>query len=148
MDLASLLDERANIALAIRYALALDEHDWPALRELFADAVDIDSQALRGAPPSRMSADAWVERVRSSVELFDAVLHYNLNHRVEIAGDEAACHTYGLAYHQYKTADGPQRFNVCSRYTFKTRRINGEWRIHAMVIQFVMQEGAPPPPRP
>lgn len=147
LDVATLIDEREISALVTRYAKALDDADWESFRGCFADRVEIDTSAFRGVPPSVMDRDAWVDRVRSSVELFDVVLHYSTNHVVEIDGDHGACHSYALNVHEYDRDGETQRFVVHGRYTHKVGRTATGWSVTGVRLAFLMQEGVPPPPR-
>ncbi|WP_139114674.1 nuclear transport factor 2 family protein [Rhizorhabdus dicambivorans] len=145
MDLATLLAERDISGLVTRYAKALDDADWKAFHGLFAEQVAIDTSGLRGVPPSVMDRDAWVARVRGTVEQFERVLHYSTNHVVEIDGDRGACHSHAQNVHDYLLDGETRHFVVHGRYTHEVRRTPQGWRISAVRLAFVMREGEPPP---
>jgi len=144
MDLTRLLDEREISRLTLGYASALDDKDWRAFRALFAEEVEIDSQGLGKGPAARMTADAWVERVRSSVEQFDVTVHYNTNQQIDVDGDRARCRAYGLAVHEYREGAAPRRFVVHGDYVYSFRRGAAGWRISGVKLLFRLREGEPP----
>jgi 3-phenylpropionate/cinnamic acid dioxygenase small subunit len=146
-DLSTLLAERDIIALAVRYAAAIDEKDWDRFRTCFTPEVAIDSSALRGVPPSTLGVDAWVARVRSSVEAFDVTLHYLSNQQVTIRGDEAGCYSYMYAQHLWRPGGVEERFVVHGAYTHAMRRTADGWRIGGVKIDFKIRDGVMPPPK-
>jgi Small subunit of phenylpropionate dioxygenase len=147
IDIETLFAEREIIALAVRYADAIDEKDWDRFRTCFTDEVAIDSSALRGIPPSTLSVDAWVTRVRSSVEVFDVTLHYLSNQQVTIRGDEASCYSYMYAQHLWRPGAVEERFVVHGAYTHAMRRTPEGWRISGVKVAFKIRDGVMPPPK-
>jgi len=147
-DIEALLAEREIIALAVRYADAIDEKDWDRFRTCFTDEVAIDSSALRGIPPSTLGVDAWVRRVRSSVEVFEVTLHYLSNQQVTIRGDEASCYSYMYAQHLRRLDGAEERFVVHGAYTHAMRRTAEGWRISGVKVDFKIRDGVMPPPLP
>ena len=59
-----MLYDRAEISDVVhRYATGLDTHNWPLLRSIFLDEIDVDMSSLH-MRPGRVKADDWVENAR------------------------------------------------------------------------------------
>ena len=90
-DARRVADKIAVRDVLYRYAFGIDRRDWALFRSCFGDEVEIDLSSWNGSPPSRMSADAWVEGVRAGLSGFDATQHLTANHLVSTRGDRAHC---------------------------------------------------------
>jgi hypothetical protein len=72
-------DQSLAAQTVIDYATGIDGRDWSLYRSCFADPCWFDFSSFMGTPGSSMSADDWVERVRSVNGNFDATQHQMTN---------------------------------------------------------------------
>lgn len=73
-----------------RYASGIDDRNWEAYRSCFATTCWFDFSSFMGTPPSDMSADDWVTRVRSVNGKFDATQHQMTNLSITPGSDDTA----------------------------------------------------------
>ncbi|WP_395154052.1 nuclear transport factor 2 family protein [Ilumatobacter sp.] len=135
--LQELLDERAIVALALRYCKALDTKDWPALRTVFLD----DATAQLGQPPMLAGVDAIVTRIREALEHLDDSQHLVGNHEVLVDGDAATHRCYLQAQHVRTAAAGGPNYIVAGRYEDRLTRTSQGWRIAHRTLTVMWTDG-------
>src|SRR4030095_3590598 len=86
----ALIDRREIVDTIVRWAYALDTKDWAAGRACFTDEVETDYADVRGAGPTRLTAEAFVELRRRAHEKL-MTQHLSTNHLVTLDGDRATC---------------------------------------------------------
>lgn len=139
----SRLEDRADIvAVATRYAAAVDAADWDAFRDLFADVVHIDfSQA--GMPAADFARDDFVAFARQGLEIWDARQHLSTNHEVEFSDQDpgtAVLRSYMFAQHHM---EGAPTFVMHGSYVHEVTRSSHGWRV-TRLVQNVSWMDAPP----
>ena len=123
--LATVLDERAIVAVALLYCRALDTKNWPLLDEVFLP----DATAELGAGAHHAGRDKIVGRVSTALGQLDESQHLVGNHEVEIDGDEATHRCYLQAQHIRRGATGGPHYIVAGRYEDRLARTAAGWRI-------------------
>lgn len=133
-DLATLLDERAIVAVATRYCRALDTKDWPQLTAVFLS----DATADLASPTRLVGLEAIVTRIRTALEHLDASQHLVGNHEVSVDGDSATHRCYVQAQHVLRAATGGHNYLVGGRYEDELVRTPDGWRIayRALVVMW------------
>ncbi len=96
--LEQLLDRVAITDLVNCYATGLDRRDWPLLRSIFADEIDMEYTSV-GLKAGRYSADRWVRSSEVLFAGFGPTQHTLTNHAIDLKGDSAHCVMYMRAEH-------------------------------------------------
>ena len=136
-----LLIDRAEISDVVhRYATGLDTHDWPLLRSIFTDEIDVDMSSI-GMRPGRMKADDWVESARVLFAGFDATQHLSANHVHDIRGDEATCTSYMRAEHFVLNNEGENYYTMGGYYVDELVRTPDGWKIRAVTLNVTWNRG-------
>lgn len=136
------LVDRSDISdVVVRFATAIDTHDWTLFRTCFADTIEADLTELLDVPVRRMPAEEWVAFVASEQDGFVATQHISTNHVVNIAGDDATCTSYLHAQHCYLNGTGDGTCRVGGRYTYTLVRTPEGWRIRAYKLHVFWSEG-------
>jgi hypothetical protein len=122
-DVRWLRDRELIRELPQRYAHGIDTRDWKEVRLVFDDACHVDG--MMGSLP----IDAYLSRLRPSVEVYPATLHFMGNQYVQVDGDEGHVETYAVAYHI--EADGSPHPDLVMgvRYMDSVVRRGSVWRI-------------------
>jgi hypothetical protein len=144
--LEDLVDRAAIVDVVAGLAHAQDDRDWPALRELFADAVVLDlSTHYYGRPPTTIAAVDLVELARTTLEGFDCTHHAASNPLVRLSGDEASCRAHMVAYHHVPAEPGVvDHCTMRGYWRLKLRKAGGRWLIHHWGVQRTAPwEGSP-----
>ena len=118
-----LTDEWALLALANRYAMAVDRRDADGLVALFTEdgGLDRPGASWRGHEQLR----AIVARLNT---LYGSTFHTVRNQTVTIDDDTAEGETYCVAMHMMPLTDGIQkRMDMGIRYQDRFVRQNGTW---------------------
>jgi 3-phenylpropionate/cinnamic acid dioxygenase small subunit len=140
--LRRLADESDLRDLIHRYALGLDRRDWDLWRSVFTDEVLIDLSDYEPEPPPRpMAADAQVRYARQLFAGFDATQHFIGSHRFLIDGDVATIIAHMRAEHWLTTGQGGDRYTMYGTYTDQCVRTTEGWRITAVKLQLLREEG-------
>jgi hypothetical protein len=127
------------------YATGIDMLQWDRFRGIFTQAPFIDFTSFSGGEAGRMPSDAWVERVASLQEGFDATQHISSNHVVSFQPDtgetfeqRATCVSYMQATHYIK----PTTWVLGGYYTNElVRRPDGEWLIDSCTLKVTWEQG-------
>ena len=139
--LDQLLHRTAITDVVNRYATGLDRRDWPLLRSIFADEIDMEYSSV-GIKPGRYFADKWVRNSEVLFAGFGATQHTLTNHTIEIDGDKAHCVVYMRAEHFIEdVAPADNRWTIGGYYTVDLTRVSQTWRIHTMGLYMTWQTG-------
>jgi hypothetical protein len=139
-NLEQLLDRAAITDVVNRYATGLDRRDWPLLRSIFADEIDMQYSSV-GIKPGRYSAEKWVRSSEVLFAGFGATQHTLTNHAFEFHGDAARCVAYMRAEHFIEDAPSDNRWTIGGYYVVDLKRGSSGWRIHAMELHVTWQTG-------
>ena len=139
-DLDHLRDRFVITDVVNRYATGLDRRNWPLLRSIFTDEIDMEYSSV-GMKPGRFSADRWVRNAEVLFAGFGATQHTLTNHTVEIDGDNAHCVAYMRAEHFIEDAPADNRWTIGGYYTVQLMRSADTWRIHTMGLYVTWQTG-------
>lgn len=136
-----LLDRAAITDVVNRYATGLDRRDWPLLRSIFTDEIDMEYGSV-GIKPGRYSADKWVRSSEVLFAGFGPTQHTLTNHAFTFDGDKAHCVAYMRAEH-FIIEDAPSenRWTIGGYYTVDLISTQKTWRIHAMGLHVTWQTG-------
>ncbi len=135
--LSTLLDERAIVAVALRYCRALDTKDWSGLDTVFVP----DATADLASTSQLVGRDAIVRRVRRALEHLDDSQHLVGNHEVAIDGDTATHRCYLQAQHVRRAAVGGPNYLVGGRYEDRLACTADGWRIVHRVLVVMWTDG-------
>ena len=136
-SLAVLLDERAIVAVAIRYCRALDTKDWAALDTVFLP----DADANLASTAELIGRDAIVGRISAALSHLDDSQHLVGNHEVTVAGDTATHRCYLQAQHVRHAAVGGANYLVGGRYEDRLVRTADGWRIAHRTLVVMWTDG-------
>ena len=136
-----MLVDRAEISDVVnRYATGLDTHNWPLLRSIFLDEIDMDFSSVH-MRPGRMKADDWVESARVLFAGFDATQHLSANHVHDIRGDEATCTSYMRAEHFVINDEGENYYTMGGYYLNKLVRTADGWKLSGVTLNVTWNRG-------
>ncbi len=140
-SLAQLLDRATITDVVNRYATGLDRRDWPLLRSIFSDEIDMDYASV-GIKMGRYSADKWVRSSEVLFAGFGPTQHTLTNHAFTFNGDSAHVVVYMRAEH-FIIEDAPaeNRWTIGGYYNVDLTRMQQTWRIHAMGLHVTWQTG-------
>jgi len=140
-NLEELLDRAAITDVVNRYATGLDRRNWPLLRSIFTDEIDMEYSSV-GIKPGRFSADRWVRNSEVLFAGFGPTQHTLTNHVIELAGDAAHCVMYMRAEHFIEeVAPSENRWTIGGYYSVDLKRFPSGWLIHAMGLHVTWQTG-------
>lgn len=135
-QLRALLDKQEIADLAVRYVLALDAHDWDALRNCFV------AEPVFVHPGGRLEGfDAILARSRGALERLDSSHHLLGSVLVEVSGDTARCVSYFTGQHVRLGAPGGDLYTVAGSYTDRVVRLPDGWRIAERVQAYSWRDG-------
>jgi uncharacterized protein (TIGR02246 family) len=135
-SLQDLADRRAIEDLLVRYATALDTHDWAALAEVFLpDAIAIYDGVRNDG------LDAIVEICRRSLEPLTASQHFLGNFVVSLDGDRAGSACYLHAQHYRAGARGLSTYVMAGTYRDRLVRTDLGWRIEHRDLEITWTDG-------
>lgn len=120
---------------------ALDLRDWQAVRDAFADHVDVDYSSLFGAPAATVSSDDQIGAWRSFVGAFDATQHLT----GPLVTSERHAEVLGCAsvrgYHRIAGAPGGDSWMVAGLYHVRFVHRRAGWRIIGLTLKVLYQDG-------
>ena len=128
-------DVEEVIAVAVRYAFAIDNKNWGELSNVFVP----DATAWYGAEHSGI--DAIAIRIRSALERLDCSQHLLGSHEVTVTGDRATHRCYLQAQHVRRAADGGPHYMVAGRYDDALVRTDAGWRIIRRELHVLWTDG-------
>ena len=123
--LQDLIDTGDIIGVAVRYATALDAHEWERFRTCFVP----DAVAVYQGVGRLEGVDAIEQACRASLEPLDASQHLVSNFEVEVHGDRATATCYLQAQHVLTGTPGGDTFTVAGTYVDALVRTPNGWRI-------------------
>ncbi len=137
-----LVDEADLRDLIHRYAFGLDTQDWALWRSIFVDEVLIDMTDFSPLPiPRRIPIEKHVRAVERMFANFEATQHFIGSHRYAIEGDEAVITAHMRAEHWISSGQGGDRYTMYGTYTDKCVRTDEGWRITAVKLALLREEG-------
>ena len=139
-NLQQLLDRAAITDVVNRYATGLDRRDWPLLRSIFTEEIEMEYSSV-GIKPGRYVADKWVRSSEVLFAGFGATQHTLSNHSFDLHGDAARCVAYMRAEHFIEDAPAENRWTIGGYYVVDLRRSGEGWLIHAMELHVTWQTG-------
>ncbi|MEV1067617.1 nuclear transport factor 2 family protein [Streptomyces sp. NPDC050263] len=144
VELATVMDRLAVDGLITDYAVAVDDGDWTAYRELFASDGRADYRSAGGIEGEAGNVAAWLAE---SMRVFAMRQHLIVNRRVRFGildqdtGDTARVQA-DYVNPMRLTADGPDGspagapdFVCGGRYAFGLLRTHDGWRVREVVVQ-------------
>jgi hypothetical protein len=141
------LQDRAAIAdVVASLAHSQDDQDWTALRQVFAEIVELDlSTHQLASPATTMPADDLVELARATLEGFDCTHHAATNLVVRLSGDSAECRTHVVAYHHVPAEPGVvDHCTMRGYWQLELRKADGRWLVRRWaVVRTAPWEGSP-----
>jgi 3-phenylpropionate/cinnamic acid dioxygenase small subunit len=138
-QLAALIDERDVVAVAVRYATALDNRDWDLLRSCFTDDVHADYGLASGT--DLRGPDAIVDYMRPGIDILTGTQHYITNPVVSISGDRAESTCYVFAQHFLRGMEGGSKYLVGGIYDDSLVRCPDGWKIARRKVVGVWTSG-------
>ena len=118
-------DQQAIVDVCVRYAYALDNHDWDQLRACFTPDVTSRYHGVGTLD----GYDAIEDLCRRALAGLTASQHLLGNHLVSVDGDSARSTCYFQAQHVREGVDGGQNFTVAGRYDDRLLRTSEGWKI-------------------
>ncbi len=139
--LEDLTDWHAVHELSIRWAEALDQRNWPALRSTLAGRLHMD---LSGSPPAGgpgpIWVDDWIGEVSRDLARFTTTQHLLGNHRIALHGDQGRVRAEVQVQHWMSTHRWHQ---VGGWYEATVVREQGEWAISGVTFHQTWETGDP-----
>ena len=134
------IGEAASNAIT-RMLHALDLRDWQAVRDSFADHVDVDYSSLTGVAAANVAGDVVVGAWRSFVGAFEATQHLTGPIVASERGHEIHAATHVRGFHRIAGARGGGTWMVAGHYQMKLVHRRAGWRIIAITLKVLYQEG-------
>ncbi|KUO08423.1 nuclear transport factor 2 family protein [Streptomyces sp. DSM 15324] len=143
VELATVMDRLAVDELVTAYAVAVDDGDWAAYRELFTPDGRADYRSAGGIEGDVDGVAAWLAE---SLGLFSMRQHLIVNRRVRFgvleqdAGDTARVgadyvNPMRLAGQGNEDHGGAPDFVCGGRYSFGLLRTHDGWRLREVVVE-------------
>ncbi|MET7654646.1 MULTISPECIES: nuclear transport factor 2 family protein [unclassified Streptomyces] len=142
VELAAVLDRLAVDGLITDYAVAVDDGDWTAYRELFTTDGRADYRSAGGIEGEAGNVASWLAE---SMRLFGMRQHLIVNRRVSFGvleqdtGDTARVQADYVNPMRLAAGDdsatGAPDFVCGGRYSFGLRRTDDGWRVREVVVR-------------
>jgi len=132
-------DREDIIELINLYGLAMDTQRWDLFDRIFTEDCDADY----GATSHWTNLAQFKSDFGSFHELFDATQHVMTNHLVQVEGDRASSHTYGMWRLIRHGAGDPPVWDGTGYYDDQWVRTGDGWRIAGRVCRVVFWTGNP-----
>ena len=119
------------------FANSFDLKDWSGLEACLAESIDTDYSDLRGTPPEHVSARAYVEQRRESLE------HLKMHHlcgNVEfetLAERSARCRASMVIWRRSES----EEFTSHCVYEFELTKQESGWKISGITQKVLWNEG-------
>jgi 3-phenylpropionate/cinnamic acid dioxygenase small subunit len=122
--LQDFLDERAVIAVGLRYSRALDGRDWDEFLRCFT------ADARYGRAGHTVSGHtAIVTQAQKFLRRLDATQHVATNFEVRLDGDRARMRSYYIGTHMRRCEEKEEHFVLAGVYEDQMVRTSDGWRI-------------------
>jgi hypothetical protein len=131
-------DREEIVEVTGNLGLLVDARDWPAVRALFDDPVEVDYTSLNGGEPQTVSPADLVGGWADMLERLEATQHLIANQLVVVDGDAARAAANVTGTH---VGSGGSLWVVGGRYDFALRRSPGGWRIAALTLTVAWETG-------
>jgi 3-phenylpropionate/cinnamic acid dioxygenase small subunit len=138
--LAALQDRLDVQDVLVRYAMALDSHDWELLRTCFLPDAVADYGALEGRNEGIEEIIAACHRALGGL---DSSQHLIGNAVVQVDGDTATATCYLHAQHYLVSGSGVNTFVVGGTYRDRLVRTPDGWRIEHRALETTWTDGNP-----
>lgn len=122
--LEDLIAKQEIVAVAIRYATALDNKDWPLLRSVFAP-----TGVLIAGPIGNVIGPEEIGRAVSKVLDGQTTHHFNGNHDVILNGTSATHTCYLIAHHVRESMSTDNWYTFAGSYHDEMIKTAEGWRI-------------------
>lgn len=143
VELAAVMDRLAVDGLVTDYAVAVDDGDWTAYRELFTSDGRADYRSAGGIEGDAGNVASWLAE---NLRVFAMRQHLIVNRRVQFGvleqdtGDTARVQAdyvnpMRLATGQDDAAAGAPDFVCGGRYSFGLLRTDDGWRLREVVVR-------------
>ncbi|MFE7645983.1 nuclear transport factor 2 family protein [Streptomyces phaeoluteigriseus] len=141
VELAAVMDRLAVDGLITDYAVAVDDGDWAAYRELFTSDGRADYRSAGGIEGEVGKVAAWLEE---SMRMFSMRQHLIVNRRVRFGvldqdrGDFARVQADYVNPMRLAADEGPATapdFVCGGRYAFELLRTEDGWRVREVVVR-------------
>lgn len=131
-------DQTEITATLTDIAAGADRHDWPRVREAFADTVTTDYTSLWGGDPVTQPADELVAGWSAFLPGFDSTHHMVTNHAVTSAnGTSATAEADFTATHRI----GDGLWTLGGRYSYELERSDDRWKVTSMTMTALWETG-------
>lgn len=137
----ALLDKEAISAVVIQYATAVDARDWPLYADCSTDTVYRDFSDFAPGVVGELSNTHWAKEVSQTLPGFDATQHNSTNHRHELKGDTATCHSYMTAEHIYIEDGVSDSVTLGGTYSNDLVRTDKGWKISRCILKIRWSRG-------
>jgi 3-phenylpropionate/cinnamic acid dioxygenase small subunit len=138
-ELEAVIDKLAITELCYRYALALDNCDWEALRACFTS----DVRAQWPNMPEFQNYDEMENTCRDINERLTGAQHLISNVIVEIDGDEADCWSYFQTQVVRTGTPGGDNFTIGCKCRDRLVRTPQGWKIRTRRMDLIWTDGNP-----
>lgn len=142
--LRSILDRMEIVDLLAQVAVTVDMRDWTALRQCFAEEVDLDCSALYGHMPRPLHVDEVVGLWRQRLSLFTTTQHNLTNHTVTVDGDGAMCVVSIYIQHCLATTTSRSLWNVGGYAAVGLIRTERGWKVQQGKLTILWEQGDRP----
>jgi 3-phenylpropionate/cinnamic acid dioxygenase small subunit len=123
MEMMEIQDRIKIHDLFVRYTLAVDNWDEPALLGCFTEDAVLETPVLGGRFAGRDGQREFMRVGRSRAEGVQ-MRHVFSNLGVQLDGARAAAQSYFLVY---STRNGKSELSVVGRYNCRLRKVGSEW---------------------
>jgi uncharacterized protein len=118
-----------------------DGRDWPGLRKLFADEVDLDYTSATGGKPGPVKGDELIAGWQTGLERYKQTKHNFSPAEIEIEGDRATGRFTGQATHARDAGSKQVRWSCGGDYEFRFLRTGQEWKVSAARFNLKWEQG-------
>jgi SnoaL-like domain len=135
------LADRARISdLLYSFAWALDSKNWQEYADNYADGgfIELPDPAAHGAVFT-LHKEQMLELLPRSLGRFRGTHHISTNHRITLAGDEAASHSYLQAVHV--SGEPTEHWTAGGWYDSHYRRTPAGWKFTRVKLHSVWLSG-------
>lgn len=128
MTIETLLDERDIQRQLIKFARAMDERDWQAIRAIVAEDVtaDFGTGEVQGS-------SSVIELIRSYLDNCGATQHLLGNILIDVDGGQATSESYVSDMHLSKNRELDVSFRTLGNYSDAWVKADGVWRMSKRV---------------
>jgi len=139
MPLDRVADYLAIQNLAIAYAFAVDDRDWPRWQEIFEPDANVDYIGAGGIAGTPAEIAAWFP---DAMSIFKRCMHSILTHEIEFTGPETAKGRVHVFNRNVLDWEGEREvLDVSGFYVDKYKLRDGTWRISERVEEPQFLEG-------